>query len=206
MTAPTITIDYYVSMNSPWVYLGGQAFLNLVAKTGVTVRTKPTKFAEVFAATGGLPLPKRAPERQAYRLMELKRWRDRRGAPINIEPQYFPADETAGARAVIAAASQGYDAARLTLEIGREVWERDTNIAEEAVLATAAKRAEIPFKDINVKDGDHGHLDEVWEANTTEAIARGVFGAPSYVFDDGEIFWGQDRLSFVEAKLKALIS
>ncbi|MEL6227902.1 MAG: DsbA family protein [Pseudomonadota bacterium] len=114
--------------------------------------------------------------------------------------------ETAGARLVIRAEQLGQDGARLTLEIGREVWERDTNIAEEAVLATAAKRAEIPFKDINVKDGDHGHLDEVWEANTTEAIARGVFGAPSYVFEDGEIFWGQDRLSFVEAKLKALTS
>src|SRR6476620_7958380 len=80
------TIDYYISLNSPWTYLGSARFAAVARKHDCTVDVKPAKFAEVFAKTGGLPLVKRAPERRAYRLMDLKRWRDHLGIPINIEP------------------------------------------------------------------------------------------------------------------------
>ncbi|MEO1695038.1 MAG: 2-hydroxychromene-2-carboxylate isomerase [Pseudomonadota bacterium] len=200
------TIDYFVSLNSPWTYLGGQRFLDMCGDAGLAIRTKPTKFADVFAVSGGLPLGKRSAQRQAYRMMELRRWRDRLDIPICTEPQFFPSDETAGARLVIRAEQLGQDGARLTLEIGRELWERDTNIAEEAVLATACKRAGLDYDQLSQKDGEHQSLDDVWNENTEEAIARGVFGAPSYVFEDAEIFWGQDRLSFVEDKIKGRAS
>ncbi|MEO0729276.1 MAG: 2-hydroxychromene-2-carboxylate isomerase [Pseudomonadota bacterium] len=198
------TVDYFISLNSPWTYLGAQRFLDMCKDAGVSVRTKPAKFADVFAVSGGLPLGKRSAQRQAYRMMELKRWRDRLDIPICTEPQFFPSDETAGSRLVIQAEKKGLDGARLALEIGRELWERDANIAEEAVLATACKRAGLDYDALSVHDGDHTPLDEAWQDFTDEAIARGVFGAPSYVFDDGEIFWGQDRLTFVEEKLAKL--
>jgi 2-hydroxychromene-2-carboxylate isomerase len=201
-----LTVDYYVSMNSPWTYLAGARFLELRDRYGFTVRTKPAKFGEIFAETGGLPLPKRAPERQAYRMMELKRWRDALEIPIVLEPQHFPSDETAGARLVIAAQDQGRDAARLTMEIGRELWERETNIAETSVLTTAAKRAGIDYDAVMNGADDDKVLDAKWSANTTEAISRGVFGAPSFVFEDGEIFWGQDRLELFERAVKQRLS
>lgn len=200
------TVDYYVSLNSPWTYLGGQRFLDMAAKYNVNVRTKPARFGEVFAETGGLPLPKRAPERRAYRMMELKRWRDFLGVPIILEPEHFPCDETSGTRAVIAAADGGLDAARFTMEIGRELWERDSNIAEEAVLLTAATRAGIDYEKLLAGADEHDVLDAKWSANTTEAISRGVFGAPSYVLESGEIFWGQDRLDFLDRALAKLSS
>ena len=117
------TIDYYISLNSPWTYLGSARFAAIAKKHDCMVNVKPARFAEVFAKTGGLPLVKRAPERRAYRLMDLKRWRDHLGIPINIEPKYFPSDEAPGTRLVLAAKLQGKDAHRLATEIGKALWE-----------------------------------------------------------------------------------
>ena len=134
------TIDYYISLNSPWTYLGSARFAAIAKKHDYTVSVKPAKFAEVFAKTGGLPLVKRAPERRAYRLMDLKRWRDHLGVPINIEPKYFPSDEAPGTRLVLAAKLQGKNAHRLATEIGKALWEIEQSIAEPAALAAAAER------------------------------------------------------------------
>ena len=73
------TIDYWFSLVSPWAFLGHQAFLDLAKQHGVTVTFKPVELSEVFPHTGGLPLPKRHPARQRYRILELQRWREARG-------------------------------------------------------------------------------------------------------------------------------
>ncbi|MEM9027979.1 MAG: 2-hydroxychromene-2-carboxylate isomerase [Pseudomonadota bacterium] len=197
-------VDYYLSLNSPWTFLGAQRFAEIVKRHGAIVRTKPTNFGEVFAATGGLPLPKRAPERQTYRMMELKRWRAHLDVPIVLEPEFFPSDETAGVRLVIAAELAGLDALAISIEIGRELWERDHNIGEESALKTAVTRAGVDYEALTQSMPDDAQLDAVWAANTKEAVSRGVFGAPSYVLESGEIFWGQDRVEFVDRALAAL--
>lgn len=194
-------VDYYVSLNSPWTYLGSARFDAMAKKHGATVTIWPVDFGSVFAVSGGLPLPKRAPQRQAYRMMELKRWRARRGIPLVLEPKSFPVDETVAARLVIAAQKQGLDALALATEIGRAVWVLDQNIADVDVVAAAAKRAGLDAAAIRAKGPSDGELDAAWEANTAEAVSRGVFGAPSYVLASGEIFWGQDRLEFLDAAL-----
>lgn len=194
-------IDYYISLNSPWTYLGSQRFAEIAKRHNARVRTKPAKFTEVFAATGGLPLPKRSPERQAYRLMELKRWRDYLSVPIVLQPEFFPSDETLGVRLVIAAEKAGLNALGMTIEIGRELWERDQNIGEESALRTAVTRAGVDYEALVKSMDDDAELDATWDANTKEALSRGVFGAPSYVLESGEIFWGQDRLDFLDRAL-----
>jgi 2-hydroxychromene-2-carboxylate isomerase len=195
------TIDYYISLNSPWTYLGSARFAAIAKKHDCTVNVKPAKFAEVFAKTGGLPLVKRAPERRAYRLMDLKRWRDHLGVPINIEPKYFPSDEAPGTRLVLAAKLQGTDAHRLATEIGKALWEMEQSIAEPAALAAAAERAGLDAETIRKAGPSDAELDGMHDELTAEAIKRGVFGAPSYVLASGEIFWGQDRLEFVDRAL-----
>jgi 2-hydroxychromene-2-carboxylate isomerase len=195
------TIDYYISLNSPWTYLGNARFAAIAKKHDCTVNVKPAKFSEVFARTGGLPLVKRAPERRAYRLMDLKRWRDHLGIPINIEPKYFPSDEATGTRLVLAAKLQGKDAHRLATEIGKALWEMEESIAEPAALAAAAERAGLDAEAIRKAGPSDAELDEMHDELTAEAIKRGVFGAPSYVLPSGEIFWGQDRLEFLDRAL-----
>jgi 2-hydroxychromene-2-carboxylate isomerase len=195
------TVDYYISLNSPWTYLGSGRFTEITRQAGASVRVKPARFGEVFAKTGGLPLAKRPPERQAYRLMELKRWRDHIGIPINIHPKFFPCDEVAATRFVIAAELRGLDALALSREIGRALWEREESFADEAVLLAAAERAGIDGLALRASSLADTDLDARWDANTQEALARGVFGAPSYVLASGEIFWGQDRLDFLARAL-----
>ena len=195
------TITYYMTLNSPWTYLGSARFAELAKRFGMTVDIKPTKFSVVFPQTGGLPLPKRAPARQAYRLQELRRWRDVRGLPINIQPKHFPSDETAGTRLVIAAKLQGLDAHRLATELGRAIWEREENLADDAVLKLAAIRAGMDADAIRKAALADDELDKQHDAYTAEALERGVFGAPTYYLPSGEFFWGQDRLELLERTL-----
>src|SRR4028118_2293963 len=95
-------IDYYASLNSPWTHLGAARIEALAAKHGAALRIWPVDFGTVFAGSGGLPLPKRSPQRQAYRMQELARWRDQLGIPITLQPRFFPANELPAACCAIA--------------------------------------------------------------------------------------------------------
>ena len=134
-----VAVDYYLSLNSPWTYIGSALFAEIARRNNATVNVKPAKFGPIFEKTGGLPLPKRSPERRAYRMMELKRWREARGLPINLQPKHSPSDDAAATRLVIAAKLQGRDAHKLSMELGRALWEREESIADPAAIASAAQ-------------------------------------------------------------------
>ncbi|MES2943725.1 MAG: DsbA family protein, partial [Pseudomonadota bacterium] len=76
------TIDYFFTPQSPWTYLGHQRFVAIAEAAGATVRVLPVDYGKVFPASGGLPLAKRAPQRQAYRLVELKRFSEHLNIPL----------------------------------------------------------------------------------------------------------------------------
>ena len=194
-------VTYYMSVTSPWTYLGSARFAEMARKHGYTVDIKPARFGEVFAKTGGLPLPKRSPERRAYRLMDMKRWRDHLGIPVNLEPKHFPADDGPASRLVIAAKLAGKDAHALATEIGKALWEKEQNITETAVLEGCARNAGLDAAAILNAAPPEAELAALHDTFTAEAIARGVFGAPSYMLESGEIFWGQDRLDFLDRAL-----
>jgi len=192
-------IDYYFTLNSPWSYMGGLRLAKIATENGASVNTKPARMGEIFSQTGGLPLPKRAPARQAYRLMELKRWVDFLNIPFVIKPQFFPHDETEGVRLVLAAVETSGDGLAMATEIGRSLWELNEDPADANVQNAAATRAGLDA-DVLRAALSLGDAAGIWTKNTEEALGRDVFGAPSYVID-GEVFWGQDRLDFVERKL-----
>jgi 2-hydroxychromene-2-carboxylate isomerase len=197
-----VVVDYYMTLNSPWTYLGSALFADIAKRNCAAVNIKPCKFGPIFEQTGGLPLPKRSPQRRAYRLMELKRWREVRGVPLTPEPKYFPCDDAAATRLVIAAKLQGEDAHKLSLELACAVWEREETLADPAVLAAAAQRAGLDAVQLRAGGPSDAELDALHEQFTKEALSAGVFGAPSFVLPSGEIFWGQDRLELLERALK----
>ena len=198
-----VTIDYYLSLTSPWTYLGSARFAEIAMRNGATVNIKPCKFGPIFEQTGGLPLPKRSPQRRAYRMMELKRWRDVRGIPVTLEPKHFPCDDTAATRLVIATKLQGKDAHKLSQELGRALWELEESLADPATISSAAQRAGFDAAELRSGYSD-AELDGLHDQFTKEALIAGVFGAPSFVLPSGEIFWGQDRLELLEQALKKL--
>jgi 2-hydroxychromene-2-carboxylate isomerase len=121
--------------------------------------------------------------------------------PINIEPKHFPSDDLPGTRLLLAAKLAGKDAHALATEIGKALWEKEQNIGEPAVLAECARRVGLDAEALRKAGPPDAELDALYEKLTAEAISRGVFGAPSYVLPSGEIFWGQDRLDFVDRAL-----
>jgi len=200
MTTPTV--DYFFATVSPWAYLGHARFVAIAKAAGAQVRAKPMDLGEIFPVSGGLPLAKRAPQRQAYRLVELKRFSEHLGIALNPQPAFFPVNGNPAAHLIIAAdEARGSDAALdLAGRVGAAIWAEQRNVADPAVLQALLAEAGLP-----ATLGDRAAAPEIAEkyrAYTAEALALGVFGAPSYVID-GEIFWGQDRLDFVERRLKA---
>jgi 2-hydroxychromene-2-carboxylate isomerase len=194
-------IDYYASLNSPWTHLGAARIEALAAQHGASLRIWPVDFGTIFAGSGGLPLPKRSPQRQAYRLQELARWREALGIPIQIQPKHFPAKELPAAACVIAVRETMGDAPaiRLAHRVLKACWEDDLDPGDEATLARLIGEVGLDGEAV-LALGKEPRWAEMRAADSERALARGVFGAPSYVIGD-DIFWGQDRLEFVAKRL-----
>jgi len=202
-TVLSTSADYYFSVQSPWTYLGHERFAQMARASGAVVRVMPVDLGgKVFPVSGGLPLGERAPQRQAYRLLELRRFSDHLRMPLNLKPRYFPVAGDDASRLIIAVdLHDGSDAAmKISGAIFTAVWVRERNIADAQVLAELL--AECGLSAERLEQSRDPAVQARYEANTRRAIDAGVFGAPSYVVD-GELFWGQDRLDFVERKLKA---
>ena len=197
-----LTVDYYFAPQSPWAYLGHQRLRDVAQVAGATVRVRPVDLGgKVFPISGGLPLGQRAPQRQAYRLVELKRFSQYLNAPLNLQPRYFPVGGDDASRLIIAVdLLQGAKAALdITGAILAAVWAQERNIADPSLLAELLQEQGLPAQAMDKSNSQT--VQECYERYTREAIEVGVFGAPSYVVD-GEIFWGQDRLEFLERRLR----
>src|SRR5215470_5665337 len=132
----TKTVDYFFTPVSPWTYLGHERLVAIAQRHGATIVPKLVDLMKVFPVSGGLPLPKRAPQRQAYRLMELARWRDHLGVKITLEPKFFPANEVPAARCVIALREQGRmaDAVKVAHAVLYALWAEEKNNGDPATL------------------------------------------------------------------------
>ena len=195
------TVDYYFAPQSPWAYLGHQRLVDLVQRTGAAVRVMPIDLGgKVFPISGGLPLGQRAPQRQAYRLMELQRFSQHLKVPLTLKPRYFPVGGDDAARLIIAAdlALGAQAAMKIAGAILAACWAQERNMADDKVLAELLGEQDLPGSLMEASRTQA--VQERYETYTQAAIDAGVFGAPSYVVD-GEIFWGQDRLDFVERAL-----
>lgn len=193
------TVDYFFSLVSPYAYLGHEAFLQVVREHDVHVRYRPVRMLEVFKAAGGVPLGQRPPSRQRYRLIELSRWREIRGLPLNLHPAFFPVDAAWVDQAAIALLQLGADPTDYMLSAFRALWVEERNLADRDTVAELLAR--------------HGHdadavlslalsaaVADEYQRNTEAAIAADLPGVPGYVLA-GEPFWGQDRIEHLRHAL-----
>jgi len=193
-------IDYYFFANSPYTYLGHRRFGEIARAAGATIRVRPVDAGKIFPLSGGLPVAKRPPQRQAYRLVELKRWRDHLGMALNVQPKFFPVASDAAARLIIAADETSPAAAfDITGRILAGVWAQERDIADAATLLALANEASQDGAGL-LERSESEAVQARYDAYTQEAIERQVFGAPTYFYRD-EPFWGQDRLDFLQRAL-----
>lgn len=194
-------VDYYMTPVSPFTYLGHDRLRDICRRTGAQINLRVMDLGKVFPVSGGLPLKDRPPQRRAYRMMELKRWRDHLNLPLSLEPKYFPVSPEPAATVILAVLERhGVEAA---LDVAgdclRAVWAEDRDLAANDTLDAILRMRKLDAEPLLA----HARSAEVaarYVQHSQEAIARNVFGSPTYIFGD-ELFWGQDRLDFLERAL-----
>lgn len=197
----TKVCEYYFAPQSPYAYLGHDRLCAMALRHGAEIVVKPCDFGRIFSVSGGLPLAKRAPQRQAYRLLELARWSAHLQLPLKLQPKFFPVAPDPAAKLIIAGQlERGTQAALdLTGAIMRALWVEDRNIADADTLAAIATSCGYDGGKL-VRESQTAAIQAQYDRFTDEAIAANVFGAPWYRVD-GEGYWGQDRLDFVDRAL-----
>ena len=195
------SIDYFFTPVSPFTYLGHERFVAIAGRHDAAIEVKPVDLGRVFPVSGGLPLKQRAPQRQAYRLVELARWSKHLGLPLNPQPRHFPVPAELASKWILAAqdARGVVDALKLSGAMMRAVWADERNIADADTLAAIASEQGFDATSLAERAGG-ADIGARYDALTQEAIDRKVFGAPTYIYRD-EPFWGQDRLDFLDRAL-----
>lgn len=203
-----IEVSCYYSLSSPWAYLAGPKIQDIVRRHRVRLILKPYDFQEVAPKTGGVPIRTRPEPRRTYHALELDRWRKYLRMPLNLEPRHYPADgKPAGWNKppgwmVIAAQEAGLDAARLSHALLRALWAEERDTSQPDVRRAIA--IENDMDGTALLDAEIGaQVQALYRRYSDEAVASGVFGAPTYILN-GERFWGQDRLDFLDRALDAL--
>lgn len=199
------TIECYYTLSSPWAYFAGPRIVEVARRHHARIVVKPYDFQMVVPKTGGIPLLARPQPRRDYHAVELQRWSAYLGMPLNVKPRFYPPiDNKTPGHIVIAAQQLGIDYMRLSHAILRAIW------AEERNVALAQTRKQIA--DENGMDGamliERENSEAViaeYRRNTEEVETRGIFGSPTYVLN-GVLFWGQDRLDFLDRALAALVA
>jgi 2-hydroxychromene-2-carboxylate isomerase len=197
------TIDYYFWINSDWAYFGNPRLKEMAQRYGLKINYYPVDITAVYARTGGIKLQLRSSERKDYRFLEMRRFRDLLGMPINLEPKYMPATGQLPSYFVIAAEQRGLDVHDLTHAIMTAVWVEDRDIEDEATLVAIADKLGLDGEGL-LHEAKQPAPERAYFEYTNRGIERGMFGAPFYFFRD-EAFWGQDRLEYLDRTIaKAL--
>ena len=194
-------IEYYMSHGSPWTFLGHKRINKIASENNCELILMPVNYGEVFPATGGLPVNKRPVQRQKYRLQELARWSEFLKVKLNIEPKFFPSRSLLPSLAIISAKMLKYENVMdIAYRIMEALWVKELDIDDEETLKSIISKL-IPTAEELIDFSKQEKVSNEIKKNTEKALKSSVFGAPTYIIDE-EVFWGQDRLDFVERYIK----
>ena len=195
-------IDYYFATVSPYTYLAGTRLEEIAARHGATITYKPLDILALFTRTGGTAPKDRHRARQEYRAQELVRQAKKLGMPFNLQPAHWPTNPAPSSYAFIAAQNTGEgDLGALVHAFTRACWAEERDIAQDDVIRACLTSAGF---DPSLADSGLLHGAETYARNLEDAAERGVFGAPFYITEDDQRFWGQDRLEDLEAHLQQM--
>lgn len=195
------TIDYFYSVRSVYAYFGSKRIAALARRFGRTLQHRPVDLSRVVPAAGSLPFSQRSATLRAYQFgRELERWSEWLDLPVIIEPKHHYGDRDLPSGLVLVAQQQGQDVDALSDAILTALWRDDRDIADRDVLSQIAESVGIDAAPLLDRALAPETMAE-FVASTDEAIRIGVLGSPTYVVD-GELFYGQDRLMFVERHLE----
>jgi len=192
------TVYYFHSLSSPWAYLGGPTFHALVKKHDLDVVIRPTT---ILQENGGIPLRSRPDPRQRYHEVELDRWRQRLDMPLALRPKHYPTDPQYSARMVIAADRLGWDALRLSHALLHALWSEEKDVKDARVRVAVADALGMDGAKLLALQ-DTPEIVDAWKASHQQAIDHGCFGTPTWDYQ-GVLYWGQDRLDFLDEALSA---
>src|SRR5258706_2721333 len=190
-----IEVSCYYSLSSPWAYFAGPRLQDIVRRHRVRLLLKPFDSQEVVPRTGGVPLRTRPEPRRTYHALELARWRDHLGMPMQLAPKFYPADGKPGGWnkpagwMVIAAQERGLDVQRLSHALLRALWAQERDTSQRKVRISLADENGLPGEELAAAE-QSAPVQALYKAYGDEAERLGVFGAPTYLLQ-GERFWGQ---------------
>lgn len=190
------SVIYFHSLSSPWAYLGGPTFHALIKKHDLDVVARPTR---IVPDNGGIPLRSRPMARQRYHEVELDRWRKRLNMPLVLRPKHYPTKNEYSARMVIAADKLGWDSLALSHALLHALWSEEKDVMDSDVRVEVADSLGMDGARL-LKMQDTPEIVAAWKASELEAKAHGVFGTPTWVYND-TLYWGQDRLQFLDEAL-----
>jgi 2-hydroxychromene-2-carboxylate isomerase len=191
-------LEFFFDYGSPYSYLADSQLPSLVERTGAEVRHRPMLLGGVFKATGNRsPALEPCEAKRSYGALELRRWVAHLGVPFRGNP-HFPINTLLLMRTAVAAQHTG-----VFVPFHRAVypafWAEEENLGEPEVVARVLEKAGLDARALLEAAGDPAVKAEL-RATTEEAVARGAFGAPTFFVED-EMFFGNDRLDFVERAL-----
>jgi len=194
------TVEYFFDVGSPTAYLAWTQLPKIAAETGAAIAWRPMLLGGVFKATGNAS-PVTVPAKGRWMNEDIARWARRYGVPFAFNP-YFPINTLTLMRGATGLQMRRPDElARYLDVIERAMWEAPKNLGDPAVLAATLAEAGFDADEFLSLVGDP-EVKAKLVATTEEAVARGVFGAPTFFVGDA-MFFGQDRLEFVREALLA---
>ncbi len=189
-------IEYFFSIGSPWAFIGLKPFADLAERMGAEVRPYLTTVVE---ENGGIYSRNRPEARRAYWHKDLARWSRVRGRALKMEGRASLSDPVPASFMVLAAILDGKPWLPLTLALQEAFWLRAEDIGNPEVRRNIADSLGLDGSALLKREQD-SDVQTKWRNDRDYAISRGIFGFPSYRID-GEIYWGQDNLPFVEQHL-----
>jgi 2-hydroxychromene-2-carboxylate isomerase len=193
-------VEFYFDVGSPAAYLAWTQLPQIARAAGAEIEYRPFLLGGVFQATGNRS-PMEVPAKGQYMQDDLQRFARRYGVPFAHNP-HFPINTLTLMRGAIGL--QMREPARMVPYVDavyRAIWVDGKNMNDPATVGKVLQQAGFPPEQLLALASDQAVKDHL-KAETQEAVARGVFGAPTF-FVGQDMFWGQDRLDFVKESLQS---